>query len=404
MRYRILMGFLLAILGVCSAQLSAQTLKVDPKKVDPKTEPKVDPKVDPKAEPKFEWPKKIADKDLAHYVKEMREAKDASTRDAAIHILPAFGPDATKAASVNLIHAMSLDTDVNVRLSAISTVPLIFFDTKDVDAGLNALVKIITPANGGSNQMKHAAAMALGGCGPLAKRAIPVLTDFTLKDVASWQNRKAAAFALARIGQLTGKDDGPDLKVVHALSLSLRTETSHMVRREIVNALMLLGPPRVEATWKEMRAALTYVAEKDTDRSVSIWARVALIRSEQDLITDKDPNLQVLVKLLSQSDPALKLEALQALASVGEEAKSRMGDILAFVNNEKEEPFIVATAIWVLSQMKSEANKLIPIIDPMQRHKDPFIKAAAEAAYRALTEKFDPDKKDPMPKKDVPKS
>src|SRR5580692_2934907 len=92
----------MALAGICSVQTSAQATKGGAKD-----------------EPKIDWPKRIQGKTLETWVREMHESTDASTRDQAIRVIPLFGPDCRKAASANLLSAISTDPDLNVRLTAI---------------------------------------------------------------------------------------------------------------------------------------------------------------------------------------------------------------------------------------------------------------------------------------------
>jgi len=382
MRRVIFLGLLLTAIGMMSHETAtAQVLKTEPKE-----------------EPKFEWPKEILGKNLELWVRTVKESQDASTRDQALRTLPMFGPDSRKLASANLINAFTKDPDINVRLTAIAMVPIIGFDEQYVDAGLNGLIAILKPGSGHANHTRYEVTMAIANSGPIAKRAIQTLADFTLRDPTSWQNRKAAALALGRIGAENQPGNGPDLAAVAALvkSLSPQIETSHQVRREVVNSLMLLGPPVVEANWKALRLGLTG-SFKDTDKSIALWARVVYLRTEQDPIKAADPNLVAIAAQLSNKEPSLRNEAVQAIGVLGEEGKSRLSELIAIAQNNSEETYIIATAVWAMGQMPSEAGKIIPIIDPMKRHVDEMVKAAAGNSYKMLTLKD--AKNEPPPKK-----
>ena len=395
MRHFLLIGLMAAGMWTVSVNLSAQVIKTDPKP---------EPKMEPKA-PKFVWPDKIQGKNLDFWVREMKESRDASTREEAIRTLSSFGPEATRAASPNLINAITKDPDINVRLTAISMVPTLGFDEANLDVGLTSLVNIINPKLSASpNHTRYEATMALGNCGPVAKRAIPVLIEYTIIDPTSWHNRKAAVYALGRLGVATDKDKGPDVVVAKALSKCLRLESSHQVRREAINSIMLLGPPFLEAAWKDVRDALTH-GMRDPNHSIAIWSRVAFIRTEHELIKSNDPNLMALVKFLGSSDLLVKAEALEALGYLGDEAKSRIADIIALATTKSEKPEdlgMAVTAIWVLSQMPAETGQLLPIFDQLKRHKEEGIKQAADIAYRMLVlRKDDPDKKEKKDPKDA---
>jgi len=382
MRCLFSLGLMVAMFALAAAATPAQ---------EPKNVPK-----DPRDE--IKWPKEVLGKTLDQWIREMRESSDASTRDQAIRMLPMFGPDSRRA-SVNLVNAIAADKDINVRLTAINTVPLIGFDEANTDPGLNALVNILKPGSGAANHTRFEATNSLAACGPIAKRAIPTLIDFTSVDITSWQNRKAAVAALGRLGVPTTADGGPDIQALRGIIKVLQTDRSHQVRREALSSLLMLGPPKVELVWKELRKALDF-AMKDPDKSIALWARVAFVRTEQELIKTNDPNLVAITKLLASKDLEVKQEAVQALGVIGEEAKTRLPELIAIVEGKNEEPYMIATALWALSQIPSETGKILPVIDPLKRAPDATIKAAAEQAYRTLTDKPDPDKKtDGPPKK-----
>ena len=250
-----------ALAGICSGQTSAQATKDESKE-----------------EPKIDWPKRIQGKTLETWVREMHESPDASTRDQAIRVIPLFGPDCRKAASASLVSAIGTDPDLNVRLTAIANVPNIGFDKEYMDAGLDAMVFILNPANGMSNHMRFETAMALSR-GPIAKRALPTLINYTCVEAKSWENRKAGAFALGRIA-FARFCQGPDVAAVDRL-VTMINDKSHQVRHEAVMSLLILGLPHVEGPWRKLRDALQTHAMRDSDKSTALWARVAYIRTEQ---------------------------------------------------------------------------------------------------------------------------
>jgi HEAT repeat protein len=431
MRHVIVLGLFMlgVVIGVHSADLSAQVLKTEKK--DPKGDAKADPKKE--APKEIEWPKKILGKTLDQWVQDMvlPKQKDASMRDFAIKTVPLFGPDARKAASKNLIQVLTNDPDINVKLTAIQTVPLLGFDDRDLDDGLNSLYAFIRRNSGASNHTRYEVTMALGKCGPIAKKAIPLLADWTLKDGSSWQNRKAAAYALGRLGlptplppdPLAKKDDppkmsGPDVAAVRALAdrLSPTNEFSHQVRREAVQSLLLLGPPQNEVAWNYLRTNLA-VAFKDSDISTQIWARVCFIRTELDLIKKDNANLLAVSKLAeAHEEAAIRLEAVQALGTIGNEASSTVTFLrklaedpeLAKIDDKEMTPaqrdklLIAVMAIWALGQMTAEQNQLVPVLTGLQRHPKEIIKNAAKEAYTNLVRAGDP-KFEPPPKKDIKK-
>ncbi len=305
---------------------------------------------------------------------------------------------------------------------------------------MHDIIKPIAPMH--ANHTRYETTLALGNCGPIAKRVIPTLVTHTLIDFTSWQNRKAAATALGQIGQPDpeAKDSGPSVQAIEGLIKALTTDPSHLVRREALNALLQLGPPYMEKPWKELRAALT-ACFTSKDKNIALWSRVVFIRTEQALIKSSDPNLQAIVKQIAASDvivkqqkeveaklaklaesddPAVKVdaleqkqtaiqvriealqakqEAIQALGIIGEESRSRVDELIAIAQGKEEEPIVIATAIWAMSQMPSESPKIFPVIDSFRSAPDATIKQAAESAYKALTDIAEKDKKLAPPKK-----
>lgn len=412
MRRLVALGLLTATIGLCSVPLPAQMLKTDKgDKKDTKKDAK-DAKDDTKDE--IKWPKLIQGKNLEAWVNEMRTSPDASSRESAIRMVPLFGPSATKAASANLLYAVKSEKDASVRLAAIQTVPLLGFDGKaDIEAGLDAMTNIVKSGSGFDRHFRLETMAALAACGPIAKRAVPVIAAGPLKDPFSWQMRKAAAFALGRLGQPTKNGNGPEPPAVTALADVLRLgvggEPSHLVRKEVINSLILLGPPLVEEVWKNERLGLT-TAMKDHDHVVVIWAHVAFIRTEQNFIKPGDPHLAAVAKYLGHHEPTIRIEAVQAIGTIGNEARSKWQEVADIVSDvakrvektpredvKPEDVAMASAGLWALSQMTDEKGKILPFIDGLQRHPDKNIARAAESAYKLLTQ----DPKNPVedPKK-----
>jgi len=426
-----------ALAGICSAQTLAQATK------GASTE-----------EPKIDWPKRFQGKTLETWVREMHESPDASTRDQAIRVIPLFGPDCRKAASANLVAAIATDPDMNVRLTAIASVPSIGFDKEHLDAGLDAMVYILNPANGMPNHMRFETAMALGNSGRIAKRALPTLINYTCVEARSWENRKAGAYALGGLALPDSPLGGPDVAAIDRLVTMIQTDKSHQVRHQAVLSLLVLGPPHVEGSWRKLREALQTYAMRDSDKSTALWSRVVYIRTEQQEIKANDPNVLAIAKVMADSDKSirsngkiiettskviknqegleskpgkigydplmkheailtraeafqekveaiqLKEEAIQCLGTIGNEAASQLPNLIAIVQDKNEEPIIVIMALWAMSMMPNEIGRVLPVIDKLQTHENEFVKQAAINAYKALTVKADPkNKNDPLKKK-----
>ena len=404
----------MSFMGIPGLQVDAQQLK---KKPDPKAKKKDDKDPEPK---KFEFPTEIGGKKVEYWVNEVKHSKDPSMRDLALKTIPNFGPKVRPLISKTLIHVLRTDPDINVRLTAINMVPVIGFESEDMKEGMSLLYRYLDPSYITTSHARNEALMALGRCGPVAKDMIPKIISYPLKDTTSFLNRKAAVFALGRIGMGTPKPKKsesdpdelgpPDSRCILALCKSLQYDVSHEVRREAVDSLLILGPPSEEKVWKELRKTLDAVIrdKNEIDPTVTLWARVVMIRSSTEKASISDPNLIAIANMVDdKKDFSMRLEALKALAILGNEAKSRVPQLLAYAEdpliakiNEKTEVeselrdgieriTLATMALTALAQMTDELNMLLPHLDKLKRHEKEPIKKAAEAAYQALTKRKD---------------
>jgi hypothetical protein len=267
-------GMLLITGFIFATTLTAQQPK-GPAKDDPKV-----PKVEVDKASEHKWPDKIGGRKLEAWVKDIVHPTDPSTREVALRTVQHFGPDATKEASVNLLHALS-DTDYGVKLTAISMVPILGFAPPELNKGLDLLIAQLNPQNQPGIATRNAVITALGSCGPNAKSAIPNLVQFSISPIhekSSWQNRQAAVMALAQIGrpytpppqkekepagkepakkgdpkkeepkkEEPKKEEPPkevpsDPGAIKGILKALH-DPSHMVKRTAVSVLLQLGPP-----------------------------------------------------------------------------------------------------------------------------------------------------------------
>ena len=357
------------------------------------------PKVPSKEPTKFEYPKLIGGKNLDMWVREMRENLDPSMRELALRTLPMFGPDVRKAASANFLHALTKDSDYAVRMSALSLVPLIGFEEKEAKAGIKAMIEYTKSPQ---VQCRYDAIAALGDCGGIAREAIPVIVDFGLLDTNSWQIRRISAQTLGKLAY--DPDNGPETKAMSGLIRTLLTEKAIQVRREVVQAVLLLGIPQEKQTWVDLRRALEGV-KRDPDKSLGIWARVCLMRLEDKKVTQKDPNMRDLLNYLTHTDPAVRVEAIQGMGAMAGEVTYTLPDLQKVIDKD-EDINAAGAAIWVLTAMTSEAQTVVPYLEGVKKsHRTEAIRRTAEEALKAMIEIKKMETKDPkkeaVPKKEI---
>ena len=359
-----------------------------------------EPPKEPSKEPtKFEYPKLIGGKNLDMWVREMRENLDPSMRELALRTLPLFGPDVRKVASPNFLHALTLDKDYAVRMSALSLVPLIGFEEKEAKAGIKAMIEYTKSPQ---VQCRYDAIAALGDCGGIARESIPVIVDFGLLDTTSWQIRRISAQTLGKLAY--DPDNGPETKAMSGLIRTLLTEKAIQVRREVVQAVLLLGIPQEKQTWIDLRRALEGV-KRDPDKSLGIWARVCLMRLEDKKVTQKDPNMRDLLNYLTHTDPAVRVEAIQGMGAMAGEVTYTLPDLQKVIDKD-EDINAAGAAIWALTAMTSEAQTVVPYLEEVKKsHRTEAIRRTAENALKAMIEIKKKEAKDPkkeaVPKKEI---
>lgn len=353
---------------------------VPPVIVVPGTQP--NPPMPPKKDAAGNWPKEIGGKKLSQYVREMRENSDPAIREAAIRVLPAFGPDAQDMASKNLLYALTKDPDINVRLAAMSVVPVLGFDEPDVTEGLGAVFNYLGSE---SSHIRYEACVIVAQIGPFPlarKNAIPKLIARG-GETTSWRIRQAANVALGSVGRGITNPENPEQRIdpeqpaVDALLRSLRSDSAAPVRREAANSLIAVGPVAAPQV-KNWRTSLETAIKTEKDKSVALWARVVLLKNDPLGIKANEAHLSVVSALLTADEAGGRLEACQALGVLGDDVRFKVKDLLDVITNPKEESEVVSAAIQAVSGMKSQAAITIPVLQKVKEtHKNEDVRKLA---------------------------
>jgi HEAT repeats len=341
------------------------------------------------------WPKEINGKTPEMIVKEMRTSSDPGVREAAVRTLPLFGPKGRAEGADDLVEALNRDPDWNVRLAAISVAPTVLYALADAPdtplaQGLTGIVNLLVSEH---MNVRFDAINAVAAFGPYVRntqpKAISTLTN-RAREAGSWQMRRAAAAALGAVGQgypqgEPGKRVDPDSGAVTALLDILKGDNCAAVRREAVNSLILMGPVG-SGQQKKWRSDLDFVVGKEKDKSVLLWTRVCILRNDPGGVEKNKSQLDEVAKVLDATEPGGRLEACQALALLGEEAKSKLQKLLDVIGNKDEQPLVVAAAIVAATTMKSQANVIIPILQPVKMtHKSADVQKVAAEAIEILS-------------------
>jgi hypothetical protein len=383
-----------------------------PKKEEPK---KDEPKKD-------QWPKSVNGRSLGEWMADFK-SPDPTVRDAAIKVMPLFGPEARKVAPKELIRLID-DPDPGVRINAILIFGALGTDNKDeLRAGAKAMAAAINKTANGSMIRLHAA-RTLAAMGPDGHDAIPAVIG--IANDLSWETRQAVAAALGRLGAgifeekpqppgapykpPTAKRQ-PSKTAMDKLVYALLKDDSAAVRMEAMQSMIVLGPPYTTNPALYPKLVAPYLEEinqrlkLEKDDTVKIWLYVVQMMYDDRTVEGKDGNMVKIAGYLSAKEDALKVQALGALAILGPRAKPVVIDITQCVKDP--ESSVVIAALTTLVTMGSAAKfALGDLQKQLVITKDKDLKKTFEEAIKIIKEgraEPEPEKKDDPKKKDEPK-
>jgi len=311
-------------------------------------------------------------KSIDQWIKEIDD-HDPFVREQAIRVVMQFGPAAKKAIPA-LLRQLSTTNDLSPRTNAIIALGIVTTSDpaqlKDVVEALDRML------NSNQGIIRYQAAMSLARIGPASRAAIANLAR-VVADRESWEIRFAAANALG----VAGKDEqnGPDLRALKAL-IDRTDDVSKEVRLEALQSLINLGPPTSPQDVAQIKTLLERKVKADKDKSVAIWARVALMR--MDAASVNDANLTAIAKLIKGSDLATSIQAARALGVVGMESKGKVPDLIEAL--QSPEPLLVVEAAWALGRIGKAADKALPSLKTLQAHKEELVRLRATEAIKAI--------------------
>lgn len=313
----------------------------------------------------------IGGKTLYQWIQEVKDP-DPSVKENAIATIKLYGSTGRVAASA--IIPMLEQRDVSLKVNAAITLGIIGMEEKDLSRGVNGLIRKLGDSEA---IVRFQAATALGRLGSDGRAAIPNLIT-TLRDGSSWEIRKAAAEALGMVS--FDRQTGPDLRSIRALAKVL-DDSCAQVRLSAILALIVLGPP---ATGADKTAAIHALQGcfKDRDKVVMIWARMGQMRMDGNIT---EAHLTAIAKYLKGNELSPRTHASRALGTIGPEAKSRVPDLMAALDDN--EPLVLTWSAWALGQIGPPAAKALPRLESLKGHKDEGIRQTALEAIERIETK-----------------
>lgn len=315
----------------------------------------------------------IGGKYLDQWMREAEDQRDPSVRENALKMIGLLGPAAKKAAPI-LIRQMSPDNDLSPMANATIAIGLVQADDpKTVKDSVEALNRLLGHDQG---IIRYQAANALAAIGPHARAATPRLATLS-HDKKSWEIRKAAVFALGRVG----RDDLnlPDIRALVAL-VDAVDDPAKEVRVEALQSLVNLGPPTNPADQLALKQRLEGRIRADRDKFASIWLRVALMRMDATAVNDA--NINWIAKELKSNEPGIAGDAARALGAMGPAARSKVPELIACL--QSKDNTLVAWAAWALGNMGSDGKPAVTALESLKDSTDTYVKQMVDTALKNI--------------------
>lgn len=283
---------------------------------------------------------------------------DPSVRQQAIQNVVSFGPVGRLA--VPTLYSYSLkDQDVSLRCDAAAALGMFGAMDRGIESDdMPKVVQALGTLLGDSEyqqSVKLQAALALAQIGPRARAAVPML-EKNVRYTYSWQLRKAACYALGRIGADPVK--GPDPKALGLLLTSLK-DPATPVRFEAILALSALGlSPRADEVLAEKRALEGMLA--DPDKNIAIWSRVLLMFLDEKYITEKSLGY-LSTYLRKDNDVKVRAAAARAVGTLGPKAKSLIPELFTALGDKDLE--VVLNVYSALGMMIDVSPNVLPQLE-----------------------------------------
>jgi HEAT repeat protein len=332
----------------------------------------------------------IADKTLDQWIEEIKD-RDKGKSENAIRTVLLFGQeDAQKAVPVLIAELKKpppIDTSIRVNIPiALGIILGGYLDANPSDVR-DAVAILKRSLTDNQSIVKMRAAEALGRIGEDARSAVPDLLQ-TLKDPFTWETRCASAVAIGAIGREPAKL--ADKNVVQSLYNRLQYDDTAQVRLASIKALARFGPfnknPDVQKTFNSY---LSVRAEKDPDKTVRVWAEVAMMTVNG--VDEK--RLRHLGSLLhSKDDMAARVQAGMALGGLGTKAASQVNALIRALDDADAE--VVVWAAWALGRIGTQARPAVPSLQRMLKTENPALKQTLQESIDAIEGKAkSPEKK-----------
>ena len=304
----------------------------------------------------------VAGRPLEYWIGQI-PSKDQSKSENAIRAVLQFGPERAYQAVPVIIERMHTHggrgVDVSVRVNGAIALGYILGNYKGADRKVIRDAVAVLRRYMSDNQaiVKYRGVQAIGRIGTDAKSTIPEVISL-VREPSTWETRQAACIAL---GQIAIDDvHGPSVSVLKALYSGL-ADQSVQVRLAAIQALTRLGGPLNATLRLQLVRSLDPVAANDPEPTVRIWAHMAVMSITRTVYKDR---VDYIAQMVHHPDLAARAQALQALGSIGKDAKRTLPVIMKALHDP--EPTVVGWAIWALGRIGPSANIALAELERFQ--------------------------------------
>jgi HEAT repeat protein len=155
------------------------------------------------------------------------------------------------------------------------------------------------------------------------------------------------------------------------------------VRYQAVQTLLKFGQPRSLAERAKVLNLLKQLIADKEPKKVSLWARLAVMRIEDNVT---DAHLTAVGKLLSDPSLDIRIHAGRALGTIGSQAFPTVPYLKDALNDKHAD--VVVTSCWALGRIGPKAEKALPALEQLTQHQDEGVRQAAREAIDAINVKF----------------
>jgi HEAT repeat protein len=278
--------------------------------------------------------------------------KDPSKREAAMLNIVKFGPVKAFDAVDDILkelerHSSKTPIDLNVRVNGTMALSTIFKYAKEPDPKL--VNRAVTVYRGFLKDpqllLKIRTVQGIVYLGPECREAMPEVLAMA-REPLTWEARKEAMQTLGIMG--FNEKGAPSVVVMGEVLKGLK-DSSYQVRLAALHSITRLTsqaqPEQKTPVFSRLNALL---AEED-DLQVVITAHMAIMTLEKKA---SPKHLNPVIKLMKHKDAMVRLEAVQAIALTGKDAKPALAGLIEAINDP--EPPVAIGAINTLLTLDAE--------------------------------------------------